>query len=581
MKKTLFLLIALITSRYSIIAQPLLPRTGYEIATPNIGPVLNAMRPAGELKTNTKPGRNGGTGTADDPYIVETAEDLAEIATRVNSGTEASGEIFPNGNPGYANQYFLMSKDIDLSNYTPWIPISIPGERIFFGHFDGDNHTISHLTTNFSTTNANQGLFSVIGANAAISNLKIRDSHVTGEIYTGSFVGAAGENSQIINCHNYSDVNATYYYCGGIAGASWGVIVNCSNAGNITSNQDFIGGIVGDFYGNIMSCINTGNISGSTSTGGIIGYSANAEIAHNINSGNIFASSVFAGGVVGFVTNYDSENTSTELLNFGGCYGPNIKAVIGRLWTENGQPSHANNCYYDRQMTDKTGVTPGNDVEGVVEPRFTHELIGFNLTEELGHTWTYGNEVYGWNFYENNYPTPDSWIHYNETRFVAAAPARLRYVNESEYDRVNNVRDDFYIFNDFYGLTWESATGKVNFYDNMAQLLETGRDTLRICLEDAHKEIYINITNLLSIDECGAPEVTVYPNPVGNSIHVTYKTGYHALLYNIDGRLISQSQHNAGAIQPVDLSNVPSGVYFLRLIGDDGVLASKKIVIEK
>ena len=580
MKRVLIILIALTLSEFTTFAQ-MRPRIGYNYATPNIGATLNAMRPLGELNINTTSGRNGGTGTFEDPYIVSTAEELAEIATRVNSGTEASGEIFPNGNPGYADQYFLLTKDIDLSDYTPWMPISIPGEKIFFGHFDGGNNTITHLTTDFSTNNSNQGLFSVIGANASISNLKIRDSSVTGEIYTGSFVGAAGENSQIINCHNYSDVNATYYYCGGIAGASWGAIVNCSNAGNITSNQDFIGGIVGDFYGTIMSCINTGNISGTTSTGGIVGYSANAEIAHNINAGNIFASSVFSGGVVGFVTNYDSENTSTELLNFGGCFGPNTKAVIGRLWTENGQPSHASNCYYDRQMTDKTGVAPGNDVEGVVEPRFTHELIGFNMTEDLGPTWTYGNEVYGWNFYEDNYPTPDSWVHYNETRFVAAAPARLRYVNESDYDRFNNVRDDFHIFNDFYGLTWESASSKVSFSESLAQLLETGRDTLIVSLGDARKEIFIEITDMLGIDQNNTAEFSIYPNPAKNYIYVCSDFGYNAMLYTTDGRLASRTRHEIGNTQPIDLSLLTSGIYFLHLIDDAGHHATQKIVIGK
>ena len=240
-----------------------------------------------------------------------------------------------------------MTQDIDLADYTPWIPISIPGQMIFFGHFDGDGHTITHLTTDFSTNESNQGLFSVIGAGATISNLSIRDSHITGVQYTGAIVGAAGEGSEIRNCHNYSNVDATYYYAGGIAGASWGLIQGCTNSGNITSGMDFIGGIVGDFYGTITKCINTGDISGSTSTGGIVGYSANAAIDHCLNAGNIYATSGYSGGVVGFVTNYDSENTTSVLLNVGGCYGPNIKAVIGRLWTENGQPSHANNCYYD------------------------------------------------------------------------------------------------------------------------------------------------------------------------------------------------------------------------------------------
>lgn len=573
MKRTFTILVALTMSGIAAYAQ-MQSRIGYDFAMPNIGASLNAMRPSGDLNVNTLPARSGGTGTYEDPYIVGSAEELAEIATRVNSGTEATGTIFPNGNPGYADQYFLMDKDIDLSDYTPWMPISIPGEKIFFGHFDGNGHTITHLTTNFSTNNSNQGLFSVIGANASISNLKIRDSHVTGEIYTGSFVGAAGENSQIINCHNYSDVNATYYYCGGIAGASWGAIVNCSNAGNITSNQDFIGGIVGDFYGTIISCINTGNISGTTSTGGIVGYSANAEIAHNINAGNIYATSGYSGGVVGFVTNYDSENTTSDLLNVGGCYGPNIKAVIGRLWTENGQPSHASNCYYDRQMTDKTGVTPGDDVEGVVEPRFTHELIGFNMTEELGHTWTYGNEVYGWNFYEDNYPTPDSWVHYNETRFVAAAPARLRYVNESDYDRFNNVRDDFHIFNDFYGLTWESATGKVSFYEDFAELLEPGSDTLLVTLGDAKKEIIIEITDMLGLNDAYSEAVEVYPNPAVGTIKVNGIKADETRIYNNLGQLVKSFHGNETSVE-----NLPKGVYLLKTTDIEGISHQTRIVV--
>ena len=571
MKKILALLITLTLSGFASFAQ-MLPRIGYDYDTPNIGATLNAIRPLGELNVNTTPGRSGGTGTFDDPYIVASAEELAEIATRVNSGTEASGVIFPNGNPGYADQYFLLDKDLDLSDYTPWMPISIPGEKIFFGHFDGGDHIITHLTTEFSTTNNNQGLFSVIGANASISNLSIKDSHITGEIYTGAFVGAAGENSVISNCHNYSDIYTTFYYTGGIAGASWGTIENCTNCGNIYSEADFVGGIVGDFYGTLTGCINTGHVSGTTSVGGTIGYSANATINHNVNAGNIHASSVYSGGVVGFVTNYDSENTTCYLLNYGGVFGPSTRAVIGYLWTEGGQPSHANNCYYDCQLTDKKGMAPGNDVEGVAEPRFTHELIGFNMTEELGQ---------GWSFSDETYPSPDNWSYYNETRFVAITPASLRYVNESEYDRFDYVRDDFHIFNDFYDLTWESATGKVSFYEDFAQLLETGQDTLIVRVGDAHKDIIIEITDMLDIDQNDNTGFSVYPNPAKDFIYVTSDRGYQAILYTTDGRLVSSTQHIIGGTQPIDLSTLTTGIYFLRLIDDSGHQATQKIVVGK
>ena len=577
MKKILLLVITFIVNVLTIHAQ-MEPRIGYDHATPNIGSELNAMRPIGELKTNTTPTRNGGTGTFDDPYIVTSAEELAEIATRVNSGTEASGTIFPNGNSGYADQYFLLTNDIDLSGYTPWMPISIPGQKIFFGHFDGGDHIITHLTTEFSTNNNNQGLFSVIGANASISNLSIKDSHITGEIYTGAFVGAAGENSIISNCHNYSDVYTTFYYTGGIAGASWGTIENCTNSGNICSEMDFVGGIVGDFYGTLTGCINTGYVSGTTSVGGTIGYSANATINHNVNAGNINASSVYSGGVVGFVTNYDSENTTSYLLNYGGVFGPSVRAVIGYLWTEEGQPSHANNCYYDCQLTNKKGMAPGNDVEGVAEPRFTHEMLNDGLDGLIGE---------GWSYKPGLYPIPVFFAPERtlviETAFVAAAPACFRFISDNEYDIFNNVRDDFHVLVDSYSheLTWTSETGKVGFYEDFAYLLDMGADTLRVSLGDAKKDVIIEITDMLGINQNNCAEFSVYPNPAEDFIYVSSNSGYQVMLYTTDGRLVSCTQHKIGSTQPIDLSTLTAGIYFMRLIDDTGHQTTQKIIVRK
>ena len=574
MKRILVLLVTLAMSGFGAFAQ-MQPRIGYDYATPNIGPELNAMRPSGELKINTIPGRSGGTGTFDDPYIVASEEELAEIATRVNSGTEASGTIFPNGNQGYAGQYFLMTKDLDLTDYTPWTPISIPGQKIFFGHFDGGGNTIRHLTIDLSTSHDNQGLFSVIGAEASISNLSIRESRVSGEIYIGPFVGAAGENSIISNCHNYCDVSTTFYYAGGIAGASWGVIESCTNSGNIGTEMDFVGGIVGDFYGIITGCVNTGNVSGTTSVGGIVGYSANAAIDHNVNAGNIYASSVYSGGVVGFVTNYDSENTTAYLLNVGGVYGASTRAVIGRLWTEEGMPSHANNCYYDCQMTNRKGLSPGNDVEGVAEPRFTHEMLGDGLSELISTGWTFADGLYPIPGIEP-FPTEYSYI-----ATTASVPASLRFISEDEYDRFNFVRDDFHIYYDLDGLTWESTTGKVSFHEDLAQLVEIGLDTLRVYYGDAKKEICIGITDMLGLTDDNQPNIAVYPNPTERYVYVAYDQPYQAMLYTTDGRLVGTCRHDLGNTHPIDLTAFTPGVYYLRLVNDDGIVATKKIVVTK
>ena len=217
-------------------------------------------------------------------------------------------------------------------------------------------------------------------------------------------------------------------------------------------------------------------------------------------------------------------------------------------------------------MTDKTGVNPGNDVEGVVEPRFTHELTGFNMTEELGQGWSFGDETY---------PSPDTiWLHYNETLFVAIAPAWLRYTNETEYDRFDNVRDDFRIFTDFYGLSWESATGKVDFYENLAQLLETGQDTLLVALGDAKKEIIINITDMLGTDEATASDLIAYPNPTNGFLTLEGIEAAETKVFNSLGQQVMSFKGNEA-----HLGQLQQGVYLLKSSDSYGLLHQTRIVV--
>jgi hypothetical protein len=456
-------------------------RAGYNYHT-SIDNSVNFMFPSGQLVDNTIQGKSGGTGTETDPYIVATAEDLLEIAIRVNTGTEGSSTIFPNGNMGYSNQYFLVTNDLNLSAYNPWPMIGIPSVAIFYGNFDGGGHIISDLTLNAS---GNQGLFAVAGNFAVIHGIKVKDSNIhNGNYYTGAVVGAAGENTTIYDCHNYCDITSVAYYTGGIAGASWGTIYNCTNTGNIVG-VDFCGGIVGDFYGTIYNCVNTGNITGSTSLGGIIGYSANASIKHLINTGKITGSSVYNGGVIGFVTNYDSDNTTSFCLNMGDvvCASTSSAAVIGRLWTEAGQPSDADNCFYDKQLTLKKGVAPGGDIPGVAEGKFTHEMIGNELSAILGSNFLYTAGLY---------PCPEG-VENKEISHVAIAPASLKYTSETVYDMYNSVNDHIPIALD-NDVAWESSDEtKLKIANNYAILLNLGKVNLSCTKGDAKKTIELTI----------------------------------------------------------------------------------------
>lgn len=546
-------------------------RTGYgEQQFPNCE-WLNEMQPCHNAQVNTIPGRNGGTGTESDPYIVSSAADLAEIANCLNNGTEATSAIFPNGNTGYTDQYFLMDADIDLTEFVPWTPISIPGEKIFFGHFNGGDHTITHMITSAEETH--QGLFAVIGAGASVNNLTIKDSRIEGMMYTGAFVGAAGEDSYIYNCHNYSDVIGGYYYIGGITGASWGTIQACTNNGNISTPTDFVGGIVGDFYGTLTECANTGDISGETSVGGLIGYSADADISLGLNAGNIYAGSAYTGGCVGFVTNYGTEHLTGLLVNVGNNYGQYVKAVIGRLWKEGEEESHVYDCFYDCQMTDKTGVNPGNDVVGVVEPRYTHELLGDQLASLLSYSWEYA---------EGMYPIPFV-ISKDDIAVVAATPALLRYKTENDFDRFNDIKDDFDICMQ-NNVVWSSGNGLVEFNNAVGTLIGTGNDTITVSLgeatgEYAYKTINIEIVDMLDVNEHDFDRqnaINVYPNPTSNLIFIEAEVGTEANLYTMDGKLVTSTSQGI-----INVSNTKSGNYTLVLTKDSMIVGRQKVVVSK
>ena len=108
-----------------------------------------------------------GTGTADNPYIIETLADLEELSTYA-AENDTSGK------------YFKLTADIDMSGKygadkgeeggTSWTPIGKIGidenDCSFKGEFDGDGHAISGLYISYSE-NMSWGLFGQVGAGGA------------------------------------------------------------------------------------------------------------------------------------------------------------------------------------------------------------------------------------------------------------------------------------------------------------------------------------------------------------------------------------------------------------------------------
>ena len=96
-----------------------------------------------------------GSGTSESPYLIQTKDDLDQLATDVNAGTD------------YHGKFFKLTTDLDYNgkNYTA-IGIPSPG-RPFRGTFDGNNKTISGISINKSETN-DQALFGYIGSGSTV-----------------------------------------------------------------------------------------------------------------------------------------------------------------------------------------------------------------------------------------------------------------------------------------------------------------------------------------------------------------------------------------------------------------------------
>ena len=297
----------------------------------------------------------GGSGTADDPYLIADAQGLDEIRN-------------------YPAKHFRQVANIDLSGWGSWTPIAG-----FRGSYDGGLYTIRGLTITSSYTdpfatqgNDVQGLFGS-GRAATFRNIVLQDICFTVDrssteyhnlvqmgiqsiMYIGGICGLASD-SVFENCSVSGSITVSdcaHIYCGGIAGYEAASITNCHSLTDITvsstqsydpssgGNSVYCGGIIGSSsYAAVMKCSNSGALSlqayGSGSAGGICGYHRKA-VSDCVNFGPVSMSCRsswphYTGGISGRVNgplercvNY-AEVTTIHLEESTGFAG----GVAGRL----------------------------------------------------------------------------------------------------------------------------------------------------------------------------------------------------------------------------------------------------------
>lgn len=168
------------------------------------------------------PAYASGSGTAEDPYRIETAAQLARLITDKDT----------------AGKYYSLEKDIVLNDTKDdkwyetgtaleWFSVNDDVSTHFCGYFEGNGHSVAGLFYGRNTTidGYRSGLFPMIGTNAVIRNVHIRNSYLKGFGNTGAVVGWARKNAEgnapvISGCSADESVTVKGLRAGGIVCAS-------------------------------------------------------------------------------------------------------------------------------------------------------------------------------------------------------------------------------------------------------------------------------------------------------------------------------------------------------------------------
>ncbi len=191
---------------------------------------------------STKP---QGSGTASNPYKVDSAADLAYFANKTLTQT--------------CSDHIVLTADINLSNYD-WWPIggilSNSSTYGFSGVFDGQGHKISNLKINTKGVISNTwlGLFGSVWSGGQIKNVVISSGQINvyDDGFTNGIIAAEiSANASVQNVQSYADGLGVKGMFGRISGS----VTTCQNHGSITASH-YAGGIAGIILsgGQVANC---------------------------------------------------------------------------------------------------------------------------------------------------------------------------------------------------------------------------------------------------------------------------------------------------------------------------------------
>lgn len=380
----------------------------------------------------------GGSGTAVDPYLITTPEELNQF--RLDASTGLTN-----------NKYYKLGNDIDLSTFDTdsdasngnWVPIG--GTNFFKGVLDGDDHSINNLKINTPSVSG-VAFINQIDVTGSVKNIKFNNADITGSYYVGIVAGinngnimntnvqgkvagtatfgyiggVVGQNKGIIaNINADVEVANAYKYSGIITGGNWskGAIINVFANGSVTSSYGYSGGITGENTGAINNVISVAKVNSTTYsgaiTGGDIGYITNSYWNKETSGqNNYYPSESITGqlsGIYGLTTSeIQGENAKTNmgLLNFDNTW----------TTTEDGYPIVTGKYSLTKDTgweLYSSGTGTENDPYVITNPKQLYCLaiqVNDNLFDTTNKYYSLGNDIDFVNYDVDNNELNGNWV---------------------------------------------------------------------------------------------------------------------------------------------------------------------------
>jgi hypothetical protein len=387
-----------------------------------------------------------GNGTENDPYQIETLENLFWISENENEW----------------DKYYVQTENINASDTENWFegqgwsPIGNSQEH-FSGNYDGQGYVIYELHINRPESSL-IGLFGRLH-NGTIRNLGLEEANILGNLSVGALAGILSSNSTILNCYSTGIVNGiggegigVTGDTGGLVGfMSWNSRIEYSYSSCTVIGVNSVGGLLGRSQHHISEIINSysiGNVIGKDFVGGLVGINGNSIITESFSSGNIEGENNI-GGLVGYNVLVGKISDTYATGNVNGI--ENVGGLVG--W--NGTDSSIMNSYSIGSVIgdDFVGGLIGKESNSETEYSYwdidtsgqTNSAAGEGRnTEEMTYPYT-DNTYVGWDFdniwaADEDYTINNGYPYLQDQPLVSAEDDMVMKINQT---RISNYPNPF------------------------------------------------------------------------------------------------------------------------------------------